>query len=104
MLGLLALNPLNKTDIIFFVVIAAIIVLCIGVYFLIPVINQKQYKEMRENLKKREVAFKSNVQRTDGSPAVFSAPAEEDEQDQAPADDESIEQTEPIELIEDEEK
>ncbi len=103
MLGLLALNPLNKTDIIFFVVIAAIIVLCIGVYFLIPVINKKQYKEMRENLKKREVAFKSNVQRTDGSPAVFSAPVE-DEQDSAPADDESIEPTEPIELIEDEEK
>ncbi len=68
MLGLLALNPLNTTDIVFFIVLAAIVALCIGVYFLIPVFNKKQYKELRDNLKKREAAFKSNVRRTDGLP------------------------------------
>ncbi len=70
MLGLLALNPLNQTDIIFFIVLAAIVAVCVGVYFLIPVFNKKQYKELRDNLAKREAAFKSNVQRTDGSAAV----------------------------------
>lgn len=68
MLALLALNPLKSTDIIFFIVLAAIVALCIGVYFLIPVINKKQYKELRDNLQKREAAFKSNVRRTDGTP------------------------------------
>lgn len=70
MLSLKALNAfaLNPTDIVFFIVIAAIIVLCVVVYFLIPVFNKKQYQEQRENLKKREVAFKTNIKRTDGMP------------------------------------
>lgn len=66
MLGLLALNPLGSVDIIFFVVIGALIALAVAIYFLIPVFNKKQYKEQRENLKKREASFKANVQRTDG--------------------------------------
>lgn len=66
MLGLLALNDLKTTDIIFFIALAAIIVIAIAVYFLIPVFNKKQYKEQRDNLRKREVVFKSNIQRTDG--------------------------------------
>lgn len=70
MLGLLALNPLNSTDIVFFIVLAAIVVVCIAVYFLIPVFNKKQYKEQRDNLKKREVAFKSNIQRAEKSNAA----------------------------------
>ena len=70
MLGLLALNDLKTTDIIFFIALAAIIVIVIAVYFLIPVFNKKQYKEQRDNLKKREVAFKSNIQRTDGKTSV----------------------------------
>lgn len=70
MLGLMALNPLNQTDVVFFIVIAAIIALCVAVYFLIPIFNKKQYKELRDNLKNREVAFKSNIHRTDGSSAV----------------------------------
>lgn len=79
MLGLLALNSLSSTDTIFFIVLAAIIVLCIGVYFLIPVINKKQYRELRDNLKKREAAFKSNVQRTDGAPIFVDDPSEEED-------------------------
>lgn len=66
MLGLLALNPLGSVDIIFFVVIGALIALAVAIYFLIPVFNKKQYKEQRENLKKREASFKANIQRTDG--------------------------------------
>ncbi len=70
MLSLKALNSfaLNPTDIVFFIVLAVIVVLCVAFYFLIPVINKKQYREQRENLKKREVAFKSNIKRTDGMP------------------------------------
>ncbi len=77
--ALLELNPLKSTDIIFFIVLAAIVVLCVIVYFLIPVFNKKQYREQRENLKKREVAFKSNIQRTDGTTSVGGQTAEETE-------------------------
>ena len=62
MFKLLALNALKDTDIIFFVALAAIVVLAVAIYFLIPVFNRKQYREQRDNLKKREVAFKSNLQ------------------------------------------
>ena len=62
MLGLLAdLNQLGPVDIGFFVACAAIIAIIVAIYFLIPVFNKKQYKEQRDNLKKREVAFKSNL-------------------------------------------
>lgn len=70
MLKSLALNTLKSADIIFFIALAAIVVLIVAIYFLIPVFNKKQYKEQRDNLKKREVAFKSNVQRTDGKMTV----------------------------------
>ena len=49
--------------------------ICVGVYFLIPVLNKKQYREQRENLKKREAAFQSNIRRTDGSTATAQAAA-----------------------------
>lgn len=55
------LNKLGTIDIIFFVVCAVIIVAIVGVYFLIPVFKRKQYQEQRDNLKKREEAFKSNL-------------------------------------------
>ena len=61
MLSLLAeLNKLAPIDVVFFVLLGVIIALCVGIYFLIPVINHKQYREMRDNLNKREVAFKAN--------------------------------------------
>ena len=37
------------------------ILVCVGIYFLIPILNRKQYQQMRENLAKREAAFKSNL-------------------------------------------
>ena len=66
MLKLLAeLNTLGSVDIGFFVACGVIIALCVAVYFLIPVFNKKQYQEQRDNLKKREVAFKANFKGTD---------------------------------------
>ena len=63
MLSLLAaLNKLRAGDVWLFIVIGVIIGLCILIYFLIPVINKKQYQEMRDNLKRREVAFNANKQ------------------------------------------
>jgi len=55
------LNKLGKTDKTFFLICIIIVVLIVAVYFLIPVLNAKQYKEQRENLKKREASFKSNL-------------------------------------------
>lgn len=94
MLDILALNPLNSTDVIFFIVIAAIVVLAIGFYFLLPVINRKQYKEQRSNLKKREAAFQSNIRRTDGMQPIGTEETEEPRQSRA----ESEEQTVPEEF------
>lgn len=55
------INGLKGVDVVFFVVCAALIAIAVGIYFLIPVINKKQYKEQRDNLRKREEAFKSNA-------------------------------------------
>lgn len=55
-----ALNELKTVDVVFFIVCASLIAAIVGVYFLIPVLNKKQYKEQRENLRKREEAFKVN--------------------------------------------
>ena len=57
-----ALNSLKDVDIAFFIICAVIVVLIIAVYFLIPVFNKKLYQEQRDNLHKREAAFKSNLQ------------------------------------------
>jgi len=54
------LNSLSGVDIIFFLSLILIIILCVGFYLLIPVINRKQYKEARDNLEKRTKALKEN--------------------------------------------
>lgn len=58
----LCLNNVGNVDAAFFIVCAVIIAAIVGVYFLIPVFNKQLYKEQRENLHKREAAFKSNLQ------------------------------------------
>ena len=78
------INPLGGVDIAFFVICAVIIALGVGIYFLIPVLNKKQYQEQRENLRKREEAFKSNY--TASTPATSQSPEEEPTQ---PKSDES---------------
>lgn len=55
------LNAPTPIDIIFFIVCGVIIAAIVGIYFLIPVFRKKQYQEQRDNLKKREAAFKSNL-------------------------------------------
>lgn len=73
MLRLLALNPLEGVDIALFIALGAVILIGVAVYFLIPIFNKKQYKEQRENLKKREVAFKANTQKAQASVAPETA-------------------------------
>ena len=71
------LNELGPVDVGFFIVCGVLIVICILIYFLIPIINKKQYQEMRDNLKKREVAFKAGLKDTDSAEVDASAGAEE---------------------------
>jgi NADH:ubiquinone oxidoreductase subunit 3 (subunit A) len=52
---------LNKVDRVFLIIIIVAILVGVGIYFLIPILNRKQYQQMRENLAKREAAFKSNL-------------------------------------------
>lgn len=58
---LMFINQLKVVDIVFFIVCVAIVAIGVGIYFLIPVFNKKQYQEQRDNLRKREEAFKSNA-------------------------------------------
>lgn len=52
---------LGSVDIAFFIICGIIVALIVAYYFLIPVINRKQYQEQRENLRKREESFKRNL-------------------------------------------
>lgn len=73
-----ALNTLGNVDIVFFIICAVIIAAIVGVYFLIPVLNKKQYEEQRANLKKREEAFKVNQKKKDDQNVeTESVPADE---------------------------
>ena len=54
---------LGKVDVIFFIIILVVIAAAVGFYFLIPVLNREHYKQMRDNLEKREASFKSNIKR-----------------------------------------
>ncbi len=55
------LNKLKSPDIWFFSILIGIVVVCVAIYFLIPIINHKVYEERRENLKKREKTFRANL-------------------------------------------
>lgn len=59
--NVICLNGISGVDTVFFIVCAVLIALIIGIYFLIPVFNKKLYRDQRENLHKREAAFKSNI-------------------------------------------
>ena len=51
---------IKSVDIIFFVILLAIILLCVGIYFLIPVLNKKRYAQARADLERRENAYYAN--------------------------------------------
>ncbi len=77
------LNKLGGTDIAFFIICAVLIVVAVGVYFLIPVINKKQYQEQRDNLRKREEAFKVNKKQNNSEEAE---PVQQDSPDTSVSD------------------
>lgn len=56
----LLLNALGSVDVAFFLVCLGIVIAIVAVYFLIPVFNKSQYEERRNNLRKREAAFKKS--------------------------------------------
>ena len=91
MLSLLALklNPISATDLWFFILCGVIVAVIIAVYFLIPVFNKKQYQEMRDNLHKREVAFKANIKASSDSVEVTAEVA--DSETEQPATEEKTE-------------
>ena len=53
------LNSIGKVDLTFLLIVIGAIVAAVAFYFLIPLFRRKQYKEARENLKKREEAFRA---------------------------------------------
>lgn len=59
---MLSIFPSNikAVDIAFLISVLVIIGICVALYFLIPVLNQKKYKQQREALKKREQVFIAN--------------------------------------------
>lgn len=57
------INSLGSVDIVFFIIAGAALGLLVLAYFLIPLLNAKQHKLQRENLKKREIEFNANLQK-----------------------------------------
>ena len=55
------LNSLKTPDIVFFVMLGVIVLVCVAIYFLIPIVKKKEFEERRENLKKREAVFRANL-------------------------------------------
>lgn len=58
---MMILFKLTKPDLTFFIVLIAIIVICVAVYLLTPIIKRKQFEEARANLRKREETFRANL-------------------------------------------
>lgn len=83
-----ALNSLKRVDKAFFIICAIIIVLIVAFYFLIPVFNKKLYQEQRDNLKKREAAFNSNLRKS--QPSQTEEEGEESEEQKADAQTEEV--------------
>lgn len=52
---------MSPVDIAFLIVCLLLVGAGVGIYFLIPVLNKKQYAEQRENLRKREEIFKRSM-------------------------------------------
>lgn len=53
----------SMPDLIFFIILLAIIGTFVLVYFLTPIIKRKKFEEARANLRKREETFKANLKR-----------------------------------------
>ncbi len=77
------LNKLKSADLYFFIAIGAIILICVLIYFLIPVFKRKQYEEQRQNLKKREATFRANLKKLNSDNVVELNNEEEPEAQEA---------------------
>ncbi len=47
-------------DWLFLIIVCVIIAVCVGLYFIVPILNHKKYEQQRGDLKKREETFKAN--------------------------------------------
>ena len=63
------LNRLGKVDLIFFISVGVALLIAVLVYFLYPLIFAKKFKQQREDLRRREAAFKANRESSE-APAV----------------------------------
>ena len=57
------MHGLKGVDVTFFIVAAIALALLVALYFLIPLLNAKQARIQRENLRKREIEFNANLQK-----------------------------------------
>lgn len=55
---------LKGWDLWFVIALIAIIVICVAIYFLMPVFKHKQLQEQRDNLRRREQILKANSNST----------------------------------------
>lgn len=58
------INAIGSVDIAFFIIAGIALGLLVALYFLIPLLNAKQYKAQRENLSKREIEFNKNLEKS----------------------------------------
>lgn len=47
-------------DWLFLIIVCVVIAICVGLYFIVPILNHKKYEQQRADLKKREETFKAN--------------------------------------------
>lgn len=52
-------------DWLFLIIVCVIIAVCVGLYFIMPIINHKKYEQQRAELKKREEIFIANQKAKD---------------------------------------
>ena len=72
------LFTVTTPDLIFFIVLLAIVLVFLGVYLLTPIVKRKQFAEARANLKKREETFRANLKKLNSEQnQTTEAPVEE---------------------------
>lgn len=47
-------------DWLFLIIVCVVIAVCVGLYFIVPILNHKKYEQQRADLKKRGETFKAN--------------------------------------------
>ena len=60
------LFKITEPDLKFFIFLGIIVAVFLVAYLVTPIIKRKQFKEARENLKKREETFRANLKKLNG--------------------------------------